>query len=107
MKTTDQKLHDLIQSRATYVSAENDITMITTAEKTEIYVIGNFKDVEDMKEFQLQAQAQSQANLILAKSITPELVQYKSIEVWDGKLPVVTSGATPFINMQNLTAPGK
>lgn len=55
----------------------------------------------------MQATAQAQANLILAKSITPELVQYKGIETWDGKLPVVTSGATPFINMQNLTAPSK
>jgi len=46
------------------------------------------------------AKAQAQANEILSKSLTPELVQYKSVERWDGKLPRLTGqGAIPFIQL--------
>ncbi len=44
-------------------------------------------------------QAQAQANQLLSASITSTLVQYKAIEVWDGKLPQVSGGNTPFINL--------
>jgi hypothetical protein len=44
------------------------------------------------------------------QEVTPELVQLKQIEVqekalekWDGKLPQVTGGATPFIDIESLT----
>lgn len=39
-----------------------------------------------------EAKAQAEANQILAASLTPELVKYKTIETWDGKLPMVSSG---------------
>lgn len=35
----------------------------------------------------LKAQAQAQANKILAESLTPELVKYKEIERWNGQYP--------------------
>lgn len=58
MKTTDQKLHDLIQSRATHIKhgEDNDLVMITTNEQTEIYIFGEFKDKNDMEEFKVEAQ---------------------------------------------------
>lgn len=49
----------------------------------------------------IQAQAQAKANQLLSASITSTLVQYKAIEVWDGKLPQVSGGNTPFINIQH------
>lgn len=52
----------------------------------------------------LKAKAQAEANHELAASITPELVQYKALEKWDGSLPKMTGGNTvPFINVD----PGK
>lgn len=47
----------------------------------------------------IKAQAQAKANQLLSASISPTLVQYKAIEVWDGKLPQVSGGNTPFINL--------
>jgi len=38
------------------------------------------------------AEAQSKANTLIAKSLTPELVQYKMIERWDGIMPKVSGG---------------
>lgn len=48
----------------------------------------------------LRAEADSKANLMLSKSITPELIQWQAVQKWDGKLPDVTGGATPFINIE-------
>ena len=48
----------------------------------------------------LQAESEAKANLVLAKSVTPELIQWQAVQRWDGKLPQVTSGATPFINIK-------
>jgi len=45
------------------------------------------------------AQAQAKANEVLAHSLTPILVSYKSIERWNGALPQVSGGAVPFIDV--------
>lgn len=48
----------------------------------------------------LKAKAQADANLILAQSITPQLIQYQSAKTWDGKLPLYNGGGIiPFINI--------
>jgi regulator of protease activity HflC (stomatin/prohibitin superfamily) len=45
------------------------------------------------------AQGQAKANEVLSSSITPILVNYKSIERWNGVLPQVSGGAIPFIQL--------
>ena len=45
------------------------------------------------------AQEQAKANEVLAHSLTPILVSYKSIERWNGVLPQVAGGAIPFIEL--------
>ena len=51
-----------------------------------------------------KAKAQSEANRQLAASISPELVKYQIALAWDGKLPHVTGGATPLIDMNGVLA---
>lgn len=48
----------------------------------------------------LKAEAQAKANRVLAESLTPVLVQYTTVEKWNGHLPTF-SGVTPipFINI--------
>ena len=48
------------------------------------------------------AKGQAEANDVLNRSLTPLLVQYKSIEKWNGALPQVSGGAVPFINLGKL-----
>lgn len=51
------------------------------------------------------ARAQAEANDLLAKSVTPALIQYQQIQRWDGKLPLFTGpGGTPLIDVSHLTA---
>jgi regulator of protease activity HflC (stomatin/prohibitin superfamily) len=45
------------------------------------------------------AQGQAKANDALSRSISSILVQYKSIEKWNGVLPQVSGGAIPLIDM--------
>ena len=45
------------------------------------------------------ATAQAKANELLARSITPTLVQYEIAKKWDGKLPTVSGGGTPLIQL--------
>jgi regulator of protease activity HflC (stomatin/prohibitin superfamily) len=45
------------------------------------------------------AQGQAKANEVLSRSISPILVQYKSVEKWNGILPQVSGSAVPFINL--------
>jgi regulator of protease activity HflC (stomatin/prohibitin superfamily) len=49
-----------------------------------------------------EAEAQARANELLARSITPTLVQYELTKKWDGKLPQVSGGGIPLIQL-----PGK
>jgi regulator of protease activity HflC (stomatin/prohibitin superfamily) len=45
------------------------------------------------------AQGQAKANEALSRSISPILVQYKSVEKWNGILPQVSGGAVPIIDL--------
>ena len=53
-----------------------------------------------------EAEGRARANAILSSSITSQVIEYKKmenearrIEKWDGKLPKVQGGNTPFINL--------
>jgi regulator of protease activity HflC (stomatin/prohibitin superfamily) len=53
-----------------------------------------------------KAKAQAQANDLLARSVTPPLIQYEQLQRWDGRLPMFTGGsATPFMDISKLTQP--
>jgi len=48
----------------------------------------------------VRAKAQAEANRLLQQSLTPTLVNYRAVDKWNGVLPEVTSGATPFIDLR-------
>ncbi len=48
------------------------------------------------------AEAEAKAQQLKKESLTPELVQLKAIERWNGVMPTIVGGATPFINIPNL-----
>jgi regulator of protease activity HflC (stomatin/prohibitin superfamily) len=49
----------------------------------------------------LSADAEAYFNKTVAASITPEYVQYKALEKWNGELPQTMGGggAVPFVNL--------
>jgi regulator of protease activity HflC (stomatin/prohibitin superfamily) len=54
----------------------------------------------DAKSLMISAQADHDANILRSSTVTPQILQLKAIEAWDGKLPQVTSGSTPFVNLK-------
>jgi regulator of protease activity HflC (stomatin/prohibitin superfamily) len=47
----------------------------------------------------IRARAEAQANEIIRLSMTPAVIQYRTLERWDGHLPVVNSGQIPMLTM--------
>lgn len=47
----------------------------------------------------LQSESEAKANIVLAKSVTQELISWQTIQKWDGRMPQVVGGATPFISL--------
>jgi len=48
----------------------------------------------------IKAEAEAKANRIVAASLTSNLIDYNRVERWDGKLPSVTGGAVPFLDIK-------
>ena len=47
----------------------------------------------------IKAQAEAEANRIVSESLSPEVIENKKIEKWDGKLPQVQGDADPLITI--------
>ena len=46
-----------------------------------------------------KADAQAEANKVISESLSDRVIQYETLEKWNGELPKVTSSANPFISM--------
>jgi len=51
----------------------------------------------------LKAESEAKANHVLSQSVTKELIQWQSIQKWDGHLPQVTGNSIPMINLGDRT----
>jgi regulator of protease activity HflC (stomatin/prohibitin superfamily) len=54
----------------------------------------------------VRAKADAAANIMLQSTLTSTLVQNKTIEKWDGRLPQVTGGGSPFVSLEKIGATG-
>jgi regulator of protease activity HflC (stomatin/prohibitin superfamily) len=55
----------------------------------------------------VRAKAQAEANRLLQSTLSQGLIQSKAIDKWDGVLPQVSGGATPFIDLRTISAKTK
>lgn len=46
------------------------------------------------------AEAESKSNALKQRTLTKELIEYEAVQRWDGKLPTVSGGAIPFLNLK-------
>jgi len=83
------------------VKAQQDVTQ-ATGEANGVKA----KAEGDAQAILTKAKAQAEANDLLAKSLTPPLIQYEGLQRWDGRLPLFTGGGgTPLIDVSKLTPP--
>jgi regulator of protease activity HflC (stomatin/prohibitin superfamily) len=52
----------------------------------------------------VRAKAQAEANRLLQSTLSQNLIQSKAIDKWDGTLPQVSGGSTPFIDLRGMKA---
>lgn len=109
--------YQLLVTDISIVNFEFDDAFNASIEAKQIASQRAMQAENDLKRIEIEAkqtitQAQAEAESLRLKKleVTPELVQLKQIEVqekalekWDGKLPAVTGGATPFIDLDSLT----
>jgi regulator of protease activity HflC (stomatin/prohibitin superfamily) len=80
----------------------------TTAEQLKLKAERDLQRIEvEAKQRVAQAKAEAEALSVQRAQVTPELIQLRqmenqriAIEKWDGKLPNVSGGAVPFINVK-------
>lgn len=80
-------INRVIQSTQEAEQAENKVKQIEAEARQEVA-----RAEGKAQAILAEAKAQSEANKILGESLTPELVRYKMIEKWEGKLPTVSGG---------------
>jgi len=52
----------------------------------------------------VKAKAQSEANRLLQSTLSTNLIQSKAIDKWNGILPTVSGGSTPFVDLRGFKA---
>jgi regulator of protease activity HflC (stomatin/prohibitin superfamily) len=55
----------------------------------------------------VKAKAQAEANRLLQSTLSSNLIQSKAIDKWDGVMPQVSGGATPFIDLRQMKPTAK
>ncbi|WP_110932588.1 prohibitin family protein [Paenibacillus bouchesdurhonensis] len=115
--TTRMAKYDLIVNEINIVNFKFSEAFDTSIEAKQVAQQQALKAENDLKRIEIeakqkiaQAQAEAESLKLKKQEVTPELVQLKQIEVqekalekWDGRLPSVTGGATPFIDIQSFT----
>ena len=77
------------------------IEMKQTAEQSALKAQRDLERVKIEAEQQITtARAEAEGQRLQRQTISPEILQLRAIEKWDGHLPQVTSGGTPFIDLK-------
>lgn len=73
---------------------------ITAQQNAETQAINNQTAIDKAKADAalIEANAQAEANRLLAQSVTQQLIEYEKIEKWDGKMPTV-SGSNAIVSI--------
>lgn len=91
-------LKNVMQQQA--LTAQNELSKNTfQAQGDSIKAAGRAKAIL------AEAEAQAKANDLLSRSITGNLVNYEMAKRWDGKMPTVTGGAMPMIQLPGTSKP--
>lgn len=53
-------------------------------------------------QIKIKANAEAEANKTIAASLTPQVIENKKLEKWDGVLPKVTGGASTFVSVDEI-----
>lgn len=93
-ESVEQAINRSIEQTQAAIAAQNRVAQVEAEAKQKVAQANGEAEAVLMR-----AKAEAEANRMITQSLTPQLMDYKRLEKWDGKLPQVTGGAIPFINM--------
>lgn len=89
---------EYVNNQATQqVKAEAEQKRIQAAAEAEAAKVKAEGEAESLR---IRAEAEAEANDMIAKSLTPELIESQKIEKWDGKLPSIQGSAGTIIDFK-------
>lgn len=93
----EQAYNDAIQAKSIAAQAQaqasiENQTAIARAEADKKVAL--LRAEAEAEQLRIAAQAQAEANQLIQDSLTPELIELKKVEAWDGKLPTVVGSDT-------------
>lgn len=97
-----------IEQKTANVQAQKDkeVALIEAEKEKEVAEINaekaKIKAEGDAEAVKIKANAEAEANSQIAKSLTPELIEEKKINKWDGKLSVISDPSGTIINMDSV-----
>jgi len=86
-----QKQNEVLQAKA---DAEKAVAQANGAAQATIAQANG-----DAQATLIRAKTQAEANSILSKSLTPELIEYRKLDKWDGVLPTVSGAANAWVSL--------
>jgi len=92
--TVMSSINAVIQAKQNAIEAENRVRQAEAEAQQKIATAGGEAESQ-----LIRAKAEAEANQIIARSLSATLVQWESIRKWNGQMPQVTGGATPFVTL--------
>jgi regulator of protease activity HflC (stomatin/prohibitin superfamily) len=94
-ESVEQAINRTIEQTQAAISAQNRVAQVEAEAKQKIAQASGEAEAVLMR-----AKAEAEANRLLTQSLSQQLMEYKRLEKWDGKLPQVTgSGGIPMIQL--------
>lgn len=93
-ESVEQAINRTIEQTQAAISAQNRVAQVEAEAKQKVAQAAG-----EAEAVLTRAKAEAEANRLITQSLSPQLMEYKRLEKWDGKLPQVTGGSVPMIQL--------
>lgn len=93
-ESVEQAINRTIEQNQAAIAAQNRVAQVEAEARQKVAQAAG-----DAEAVLTRAKAEAEANRLLTQSLTPQLMEYRRLEKWDGKLPQVTGGSIPMISL--------
>jgi regulator of protease activity HflC (stomatin/prohibitin superfamily) len=93
-ESVEQAINRTIEQNQGAIAAQNRVAQVEAEARQKVA-----QATGEAEAILMRAKAEAEANRLLSQSLSPQLMEYRRLEKWDGKLPQVTGGGVPMINL--------
>jgi regulator of protease activity HflC (stomatin/prohibitin superfamily) len=93
-ESVEQAINRTIEQNQGAIAAQNRVAQVEAEARQKVAQANG-----EAEAILTRAKAEAEANRMLSQSFSPQLMEYRKLEKWDGKLPQVVGGSVPMINL--------